>query len=1681
MTQSCSFKTAVNIAHQVSDRLINDSLGVAVPFDDTIVDRNLRFSNAHKEAVKVARHLNKVFKTETFGKVASLNTTYRDSVGVHINIPKALEKAFEIKNGKAVKKDLDAVTEDYVMDNTQEDRGVEADEVKDEMEIVEEVNNIRNVSEVYIQDDMLSESALLEQERRDYEQTGWFSSVNNVPPYNPNSPQISNTIATVASGEYVEFSDAIEAKISIKNKIEEEIDQLKYIKNKSDRQKEALSNLYDLYNGLDKEIANSIATDAEKNYAALEKEIEDLKEILTLMKEGDPMVALEVYEQQEFLYRVEVLSGLLNTKGSVDLTNTEDAIVRGLENGSTKLSEIRDSLHNLMNEFENSKAQLIVRMVTGSTSYIETKKLYFEKYKDDKKRLKDAQENFRKVEERIQQHIEEVGEHNPNNLAFYTLPAHMISSIYPQLLEGHMLFAEQAEKQKTKNIITTFNTTFDKIKNIKVNGVRIEEILFEKDEFGVTKYDKIIKPFNSSWYDYKSKKFYKLQSIFRTERYRNGSGIDTAYKNLISSLKQNTEVISYSLLPEVYEVYAQKNGFEKYFKSSEKDRNDYKTNLVSLYGKTIYGNMVEEALKKIEDYEALNEPQAIKFNKNPFEFHSYYNSPKAMEKNATIADYMDPKYVTLLPKDVDKHRNEALKNIEFVHKDFDLMYHSLEQGLDYMSSAFGTSSMELGRMSSEAHKTIFDDLLGHGKVSKKIAEFVRFLYKPAHRLKLFFNKGKHIKRDTIPLEDREVSKGYSNYGENIILTRSEILRQKGGQYLEKEARRFGLSLATKPVKKKGEVEEHFEKKLETYYDRLAYSLATHEFNQETPIDVKTRFNLNMELAQSYNTRKNTKNIVDFVLSFLKDRSQENKITSYISVWAKNNLIKDGYIDAVGFESRKISDSDVKILGKKLKNYAKTLTQEEKEMVKFLKKEAKNFGKTNLKFEYDNKIIVYDGAKNKGYITNKTGKKVRNLSSETVEHYYGKYLDEKIDSLGKSMTWGAVLLGLGTRMYSVYLSLNPVSGAGNRLAGKTQNNRAAASGLYGFDEEDLRQSRKFLAGANTYRMTKDGDTSFFAQVSKLSGIGNYAHRMEQLEILQEFAERMGLIDQQYKEIMDQYDVPGMVWGSLNEKMSVVSVGNPEFKNQSEIMIAMMMNIEIERVNPKTGVIEKVPLFNPATFELPFEKETGRLKPEFDTENNRASWGDSESVENKVFVNRYKTIRDRLHGAYGKNSRIALEETVLGKLSTNFKKWQFANTANEWGTKDIDLTTYTTDWKGRKVPFLQSPGLANSHIIMSLLAGGRYGKVIGALATAIGGAPVIAIGALGTAAVGTAYGFYLWNTKNRLKKGLKVQRNSMMDEAKIASNYIAEVAVRTARTSVRNVSRGRFNPLTGTLEKLQDQKYHKLNEHDRRLVSESAQGIADNLVLGMTGLLVGYIANAILTSLLVDDDEDEKVKIAQMREVDKYINTIMDTINGVRNSAAMVENLALSGYNMADLALTGYLEQVFLKPFNTLLENNGDDGYFGNTSSLLNSVLLTGIIGVPNQLRNLFEGDVFQRDKMYETPFYFNTEAVKESFRPENLNHERSYKKKRKNNRSRVSKTFRKRIKELLPEMESERLKLMTSSVTTQYYDYLGIKKTKGVSYKDLDEKVDWEAVEELSKQIKIESFIIEADQSISDSE
>jgi len=1376
-----------------------------------------------------------------------------------------------------------------------------------------------------------------------------------------------------------------------------------------------------------KELESYNTSSLDSLYNNISVEIQMLNELLNKAKD-DPIQSANLLEVHSIKNRIETLKEI--TKQGNDTRET-------LSNNKEYEQELITKINDLENNYNNSLEELLLSILSNSELMLEHKK---------QAEQSGNAEQFQKLLDKIQQLLD-----NKNKVYSIDGGSDLISGktflgieSYDSVLTELIAITYNSNQIKEAGVTSIwkkkFKNAYEKITKLKINGKPINESLFEKDEFGVNT-QRLINPFTGAFFQEIGK-----MNVFKNLFYNNTEtrlNRAKAYKNWMTHLKQHSDFLQIHKIQSFVDKFNGKEDFDNYFnKYSQEERTAYEKEMREKLGDTTFEMMLEKQIENVQKFMYDYIDAEKRTYSNPLYFIEKFYSEDFLSEIETLTEnnysfdthYLLPTYLFLLP---------SVNNNNFFNQDFRTLenevnlqlgdtstfsdfYVNAKNLIDYSVNTFKNENIDVNfndviSLRDAVAGEILKDLSFLKRVSMQMWNLIKDLFARFYKVR-FENasRDKNYNPDT----DRKFNTGYNSYGHKEITEIKKLLDIKSIEELVEIGKSEGLTISdTQLVGRK----------------RLINAIAKNRINKYVSMDLFKRIMYSTEVAQNINTRRNTQGVVSIIKDYIENIGDNAKnVKHYLNIWEAQNITKVGILDDKTSTLAKIER--VRVFGKNtwLDKIFTKYNEVEKELKKTIEEEKKkvhddfNFHHNDFHYKFNSQAETFEK------ITEVNGKKeVFKLSKEEIQEAYYDYLDSKLEKIGQKLRLGGIGYGLSISMFYAYLGMNYISGIKNRVAGYNQNNEAGTSGLHGFNQDDVWIARKLLRGANTMKYTQH--------------VGVYQkHKTAQINVLKHIASELGLLENMITDLTadenDQMLISEKRVEKLNEGLTDFPLNNPEFKNQMEIFIATLMNTDITDVNGKTHK-----MFDKKTMSFVFNPVTMLLKDEFRTENNIANWENFTTDEegnspHNLLIQKFNSVKHKLHGNYNNNDKIALQSNVLGKLIATFAKWFYENLNNQYGSKKVSLTRGETDVVGRKIPFLQNKYLAGSYIVVSNISTATL-LLMGA------GFSLFTLGGLLTIGGGIAYHQFI------IKKKIKEQKivvKSSKNELIEAFSVYKEAGIRAIKTIL---SSGFVNTTEiMSEEKVKKWSYEKDHREARALLSETAQELADKINIHFYIMATITALSMIFKALKFRDDDDEEELEHNIAQLGMMINKTMNVRNELLSEVEMWGNPK----KLIDMATPSVFESFVSKSLNRILFSyqEYDKGSISKEQMYYQQTWGTGnlLFGVPNVITKTFYPNdpsvsTYKDKRIYDNDRIFDFQ--------ESINNKILYTKEQREDMEYKELTTKERAKaKKIGETKLLDAGVKAWEVPVIIKDIFNIsKKPADVDYKTFYEEVDWDLFED----------------------
>lgn len=1022
----------------------------------------------------------------------------------------------------------------------------------------------------------------------------------------------------------------------------------------------------------------------------------------------------------------------------------------------------------------------------------------------------------------------------------------LIPQVVKSLVDTYKLEQETLPRNMKNNLL-------EKAKKIGNNF----DWLFDKSESGIET-GNIIGLWSDTFQD-------KFQFEFKTLDVKNKDS-NIRDKVRLSWLKANTDLIDIRKLKVFKDIYGSSPDTEIYFNFSDSEMDQYEQELKDTLG-YLYEDTIKEILEKTQLYfdslnslianSDLSEEDEVKLRiaENPFllirNFYSRNPQTKLSTKTTNSEFNVSLNYNTnnifILPKkelnsSVDDFGNVTYKKSGYINEEFlehikDKDKYEYWKALkdlysNYINPIYGNSNldaMSYGKIEEDLMETIVNSK-GLGKLTASLDKIGSSI------LKNFYGKS----AEGI---DNKIYKNYADGAKMASRELREAYSKLSNEELDKLAQEKGINFAPYITRRAKIRDLANHKALKGYskdLNRITITLTDlasfHSARQQVLPLAETLFNYyktlkhttqsNPEGVERVNAIRKLEAYIDTVIKNIPDTIVSNEFTEEKENKVAKQLEEKLSIPDKGRWNKIKRFSKGKNLGIIPKKYLNKIDKEILQIYEDLYKDGSN--KENINFQFgDSTYIRFLNKKANGgkgqleyYLEDSNGRR-QELSADQFDEAFRHHVLFRIHSTGIPANLSTVVTGIQKFLIFKSLGLSPFNGITNRLEGKETNYRMDATGRY-WTKGNMEVADHFLSFI-TVALNAD----------KI-GVSLPLEKINQMKIFKELVKEMDIIQDRKAEVDKNITTSRQEYKEYLNPFSW-AVDIPEFKNQGAILLSVLMDSTIE--NNKG---EKVPFFDKKTMKFTaYEIKNGKLqlKPEFNIDKNRKSWGEFSISKNEGDTNEFALARARAkhaiarsQGNYDSTDMMLITGSTFGKALMTFKRWMpehFMQRFN-FNNEDFDLFTNKQKQSGRFIQGAKSPGVL---IGSGLLATAGF---IGPAVTALGTAGAVVGAGLATYAV-TSYLYNRFNPNNT---------NKIAKEGAILAEFLKSALATT---------------INYPLYQLHMPPQYRVNaDFNTKItgITEEQAGAYLAIVRELVGVLYYLGYSALAAYLLWDDEDDEK---------------------------------------------------------------------------------------------------------------------------------------------------------------------------------------------------------------------------------
>lgn len=1506
--------------------------------------------------------------------------------------------------------------------------------------VLEEISD--NVVDTIFNDDYaLSDQALMEQEE-DIDDEEHYAAITfdhaTLPPITPLEP--------VNFGEWVR----------LRHELLERLDRQKNSLLKQRAPKEEIAYVNEAITKLEEELSNISPNSVGSVHHHVLEEIEIINNVLDLAKDDAPGAA-KALVYNEIQDRLDKLDSYFRVTTDTESPGyvTSYHLNRGLN--EYEVTALRGKISNLVDKYNSTLSDIVTNIVNNSDNMLIAKQTK-------------TPEEFAEYQQAIRSVLDPNFDPETGIDTFRrkkTLGAKSYGDVLLAVLSVERDVAANREAGITQGWIHSLGEAWKKLRDVKtVDGEYITDYFFIRNEFG-QKTSRLIPTFTSKYYAGIAAINALAKNFAKAKPNRKAS----IYKIWMRKLQSQADFVDLTKLKSVAKEFGNHPDFAGLFETDQAEMDRYEKELRDKLGPTAYDIEVQKQIEGLRNY--LSDSfisDDDKYSKNPLRFLRHFYSDESGNPDPTTGLFLQPSY----------HYIKFIPNLSTGESVLDPTFESLESSLGDDFREFYSNAHHL----LEYSRAIFEGerALGNKDIKMDINDVISI--KESYNTELarqlgFFSSiyvetaewfSNIVKRfSTATFQDKKVRKyedisfktHFSSYGRKDQKVLTELYKKKSTEELVKKAKSLGIKVIA-------ENESVFLQAGEAVHNKMAEAIAHEIVNKQASLDIHKRIVAGAKLAESIKARRTALGLGNLFNSYFQVNNKKAE-ADYLLTYTQLNITQEGILK---------TDSAVSNIERR-KIWKNSLTKAEKEIKSMLKEEKRsneNDEITDYDFFFNGSHYYFDDIMD--YIKEDEDGNITAMTQESMKEAYNMYLKETINNLGRRVTVGTVVGGTLSNFRSSALSLNPASGITNREAGMHQNNQAAASGLYGFNIDDLTVARRFLFGARTANTVE-----YAPWLAKLIGLRHY-RRHKQWKVLEHLAENLRLLENVMGDL-DLGDGTVIKKGAWKNFLSDFAVNNAEYHNQMEILVSMMINTKIEKIN-SDGTISEVPLFDPKTMRFPIDPDTKKLKAEYRTPNNISNWekfdkSEEGKVEHTALATRYQALKHRLHGNYDSNDKIAMEATVTGRAAIAFQKWFFENVENEWGGKKVDYVTGEIDVKGRKIVLAQHFPTMMLHLgLQNVFTSSKFMNKMAAILIGLGGFSVIATPATVAATVGVGLLPLLYFKRkdifsaknfsailNKTWKTISFQNKALSEKSKnellLMMSYTAEILARTLRTTIASstgipVIKEKHIKAMSFMSSPDSLGHRNLSEKERAIISENAQQIADKMSSMFRYLMIGAATKFMYVLATVGPDDDEEEKLKQLEKLEGFINFLINKSHQTRKELETMTNPSSLVDTLRTRVFLDWLTKT-MEEIASIKDVKSGDKTFDEVMPNFLGGIAKATLGVPKTAVDvILKGkNPFSNDKIYDGDSVSALDKkLVDSYKPEEQVQQEDVEKKTRKISKNIGKYLRANLEDKL---ESEGIELsedQKDKIVNANRDK--IMKTEKLRFKDKS-KVNWSEVGE----------------------
>lgn len=1012
----------------------------------------------------------------------------------------------------------------------------------------------------------------------------------------------------------------------------------------------------------------------------------------------------------------------------------------------------------------------------------------------------------------------------------------------------------------------------------------------EKNERGVDT-GALIDIFSSKYTEEVLPEFYKLVNTFI-----NAKGIGSvekakAYEETIEWLQTHTEVIDFSKLKSIRDMYGTHPEFAKYFTHSEYEMDAYEADLRDTLGKE-FDALVERSMRKMEDFMDLynhtytHNPSSIDVflaERSPFAFQDNYinNDPTLpIQVRKNVYRYNLSKHIEFIPKatTIDPSGSFNLLPTGYYNDTFKDKIMSNDTAYKMWQNLYKTYNEYVNPIYTEAGQNV--KRLSWAKIDKGIMEIMKSknnLLSKSSQIAAKLSDNFWYSKEAGNMKERK-----ANY---FDMTKANVdkfvkLANKSKTFdevMELAAEEGIPTLSESQIRANALNSKTAEEDIRNYKKAILRDIGTKIFLRDTSSDIIRNTLAIIELAALQKARLDI------------EETAENMLNQHKKIKSNHRENEDGDVDGNTKDDRVISEAKMREwmavnvyntdFGKKDKKLgAKKYTDIEKKLQTILNKlleRAKDGEDVFFEVGSGEDKVSYFRKGAKFYSKNSKG----NLLSITEADFMKTledYVDAEVEKMGINVTPNSILSGLLGVYTFKFFAWDWVKGKMNRAEGKFTNMIMDNTGAY-WTPGNNNVSEEFLNFANTIRCSPK-------QLSN-SLLKNKALQMQTLQL---FVDELDILQSRKNEI-DKKDTQSSFKASSNplSSWSGAAIDLPEFKNQVTILLNILQDFEV--TNSVTG--EKKPFFDPNTKQFTIYKPgTLEVLPEYiQYEKSLSNFIFDESDLNgnpqTIIKQKAEHAISEIQGNYSNTDSASYRHRkgsggiTWGRLFGSYLRWMPAHAQQRWGQRDANYIFSSNKHKerfmsgdkkrdkktmvGRQLLAVESPILGSAYFSFS-----AYTKFGPTILQALGGIPVGSIPIL-LGGVKMLYGTVTG------KKSIKQSFN----ELKHLIGFTYEVLMKTVGFPVKllKLTKLQRTSVNKNITEFGANTFLKgMSAAEVGAVKALAQEVANRSHM----LVVQVLLKALIKSMEENEDDDENDE--EMEDILKKVYFLVNSIDRIEKN-------------------------------------------------------------------------------------------------------------------------------------------------------------------------------------------------------